>query len=608
VSSDAAFLAAIRDAPDDDTARLVYADWLAERDDPRGELLHAQVALAGLDPADAAYLDLADRECRWLAAHAEACYPGRPRTDGIAWRFRRGLPEAVEVEKYAAFQAAAAAALRAGVPLFAATIRRLTSCKALARTPLAATLHELHLRECPVGDDGIEHLAASPLMARLTALTLDHNRLGSAACEALSASPNAAGLRKLALTHNHVGDDGLAALARSRHLRPTRLGLVDNWAGRTGVEALAGSDLLARVADLTLGYNDLGDAGLSALFRPGRLANLERLDLEAVECGPDGIGHLARAALPRLRRLTLAAFEGEDEALTALAAAAFLPCLDTLHLRSILPGRGVAALLAAGLPALRSLALAGVEADPALAEAFAARRPVASWKALHLWPRAPLTGDVLAALAAPALGSLTRLEVGQSGLGDAGARAVAASPALAGLRSLELYHNEIGPEGALALGASLHLRRLRRLRLAWNPLGSGGLACLLDAKDPPPLAWLDLSHVRLGPGGVRPLVEHGGRLPLTRLNLGMNSLTDDDAIALARSPLFGRLTKLDLCGNPIGEAGLRALLDAAEVNPTLRLIVSWSYPFPNEALQARVAALGPRVEMRHGYQWDADSW
>ena len=31
-----AFLADIRDHPDDDTPRLIYADWLEERGDPRG--------------------------------------------------------------------------------------------------------------------------------------------------------------------------------------------------------------------------------------------------------------------------------------------------------------------------------------------------------------------------------------------------------------------------------------------------------------------------------------------------------------------------------------------------------------------------------------------
>jgi uncharacterized protein (TIGR02996 family) len=43
MSDESAFLAAIKSAPDDDTARLVYADWLDERGDPRGGLLRTHL-------------------------------------------------------------------------------------------------------------------------------------------------------------------------------------------------------------------------------------------------------------------------------------------------------------------------------------------------------------------------------------------------------------------------------------------------------------------------------------------------------------------------------------------------------------------------------------
>jgi uncharacterized protein (TIGR02996 family) len=40
-----AFLRAIRKNPDDDTARLVFADWLDEHDDPLGEFIRVQIEL-----------------------------------------------------------------------------------------------------------------------------------------------------------------------------------------------------------------------------------------------------------------------------------------------------------------------------------------------------------------------------------------------------------------------------------------------------------------------------------------------------------------------------------------------------------------------------------
>jgi uncharacterized protein (TIGR02996 family) len=52
MASEGAFLDHLADHPDDDTTRLVYADWLDERDDPRGRYLRLEVALAGLGPED----------------------------------------------------------------------------------------------------------------------------------------------------------------------------------------------------------------------------------------------------------------------------------------------------------------------------------------------------------------------------------------------------------------------------------------------------------------------------------------------------------------------------------------------------------------------------
>lgn len=48
MTEDAAFVQAIQADPDNDTARLVYADWLDERDDPRAAYLRLLVEAAAL--------------------------------------------------------------------------------------------------------------------------------------------------------------------------------------------------------------------------------------------------------------------------------------------------------------------------------------------------------------------------------------------------------------------------------------------------------------------------------------------------------------------------------------------------------------------------------
>ena len=51
MSEEAAFLTAIAANPEDDTARLVYADWLQDRSDPRAEYVRLEVQAAADDDA-----------------------------------------------------------------------------------------------------------------------------------------------------------------------------------------------------------------------------------------------------------------------------------------------------------------------------------------------------------------------------------------------------------------------------------------------------------------------------------------------------------------------------------------------------------------------------
>lgn len=70
---ESAFLQAIREAPDDDAPRLVYADWLTDHGDDlgraRAELIRVQCQLARLAPDDPGRAALSERETALLDAH-----------------------------------------------------------------------------------------------------------------------------------------------------------------------------------------------------------------------------------------------------------------------------------------------------------------------------------------------------------------------------------------------------------------------------------------------------------------------------------------------------------------------------------------------------------
>jgi uncharacterized protein (TIGR02996 family) len=85
-----AFLHSILEKPDDDAPRLIYADWLEESGDPRGEFIRVQCALARPDLDEGHRRELQRREQVLLATYEQEwleplCSPR------LSWRFHRGF-------------------------------------------------------------------------------------------------------------------------------------------------------------------------------------------------------------------------------------------------------------------------------------------------------------------------------------------------------------------------------------------------------------------------------------------------------------------------------------------------------------------------------------
>jgi uncharacterized protein (TIGR02996 family) len=97
VSAADAFLRAVIDHPDDDGPRLVYADWLDEQGDVRGEFIRLQIDLARRGPLHLGYEGWMRRAAQLFRDHGRAW--GRS-LGGWArrCRFRRGFSETVWVE------------------------------------------------------------------------------------------------------------------------------------------------------------------------------------------------------------------------------------------------------------------------------------------------------------------------------------------------------------------------------------------------------------------------------------------------------------------------------------------------------------------------------
>jgi uncharacterized protein (TIGR02996 family) len=253
-----AFLEAIRAAPEDDTPRLIYADWLEEHgqgetDRDRAEFIRAQCALARLrygSPEHAARerpLQARDAELRARHQKAWAAELNLPPSRDTRCRFRRGMVERVSCT--VRYFVEHADALLDAAPVEAVWFRRATprNVAELAACPGFARLRGVEFMTGDTPAEVIARFFAAVSVSQLRTVelvTVVVNRLSPtwetrnvALAVALARCPGLAGLKRLRLRDAGVGDEGGLALARSPHLAGLELLNLEDNAFSPEVEA-----------------------------------------------------------------------------------------------------------------------------------------------------------------------------------------------------------------------------------------------------------------------------------------------------------------------------------------------------------------------------------
>ncbi len=439
----AAFLEAIAGRPDDDTPRLVYADWLEERGDPRGTFVRVQCALDRLSADDPRRPALEDQADDLLAAHGQE-WAAPLRGGAHEWRFRRGFVEWVDADVETFLESGGT--WFAAFPLRGVRLRLQTPklVSAVAACPHLARLKSLAVRGGFLRDRELRELLASPYLGQLTDLDLvdhgietlgvraltefqllprlrfldlsDNHALGDQAARVLAGASGAAGLHALNLARTNLTARGVSDLFGSPFLRGLRELDVSTAKRRDPaglVESIAQSPVLTNLAALDLGGHPLQPGDLQRLFAGAGGGGFVRLGL--ADCGLDGAAAEALTAIPFgvLTALDLRRNRLGPDGLRVLAEAPGLTSLTVLRLG---------------------------------------------------WNDVRDTG-AKALAASPHLTRLTALDLSHNNIGGPGLRALAASPNLAGLRELDLSANYVGPSSVEALTSSPHLSRLRTLTL-----------------------------------------------------------------------------------------------------------------------------------------------
>jgi uncharacterized protein (TIGR02996 family) len=237
------FLRAICNDPADDTARLVFADWLEEHGEAsRGEFIRVEVQLANRNPDDEAD----DRRRAVLFAR---------RAELLKRHKQEWLEPFLGCAKESGFERGFVAEVEATADTFLAHGERWMALTPLTRVRFVGTLVA---GDAEPSGYRAEELFACPLLGRLETIDLETNHITPDDLRRLAAYPDLSRLRELVLSWNRLGSEGAAILAGMPQLRGLEeLNLVGNGITGSGARAIAQSPYLGGLKELRITKNPI---------------------------------------------------------------------------------------------------------------------------------------------------------------------------------------------------------------------------------------------------------------------------------------------------------------------------------------------------------------
>lgn len=271
MSERAAFINAILDNPSDDTARLVFADWLEEHGEPeRAEFIRVQIEADKLPGAAHEKSVPGKRADELLQAHQKA-WRGAVGFGPAHGRYERGFLERVGIRIYDFDGAESALAVE---PVF-----------------FALECPGVDLRNQPIPIEQVETLQNSPFMRAVIQLgpfTDGYdNFFGADRFARLLRSPHLTNVRGIDLGDHPLGAEFIRAIARAPApfileelvLSAALAGTDDGGDPDQAVRFLATEPRFASLLYLDLGLNSLTDKHIRILLRSKTLSRTLHLEL-----------------------------------------------------------------------------------------------------------------------------------------------------------------------------------------------------------------------------------------------------------------------------------------------------------------------------------------
>ncbi|MBA4189683.1 MAG: hypothetical protein C0467_16990 [Planctomycetaceae bacterium] len=543
MSDETALLKSIVAHPDEDTPRLVYADWLDENKpdtvpspaagpSARAEFIRIQCRLAAGAFDEPDYPELLEREqdlANWLSTHdpePDVQLYGLDRQEQFEigeWAdCRRGFHEVYFFNEYGD-------STEETVDTLASSLE-----EAFRRTPARSLILD------GATTDEIVQFSEQKVFRQLRGMYIDYLDEGDEdiAVKAIAESPNSSGLRRLYFDLP-IDESGYRALAESRYFGNLESLVLDYPISARSLKRFHGvkwfrnlrrlqlwngaGDLLRTLADFPpmprlVSLSIEGDitsnaATVRRFVASDSFPRLAHLGLLGSRLQPELVALLAKAKWP-LRHLTLDQAQVGKAGCEALATAPFARNLRVLCLReSAVTAGGVQALADTSTFArLRHLNLAGNPIGPGGLAALAGSKRLGALRALDLGrtnhPRGPIAArHVVEFLSSLDMPELRHLCLDGLPVAVRGARVLATAPTFANLTRLQLQQCGLGNAGTSALAESITLPNLAYLDLFGNKVGSGA------GKLANPKVFPKLGHCRLGHGVPKKTVWRLNRRP-----------------------------------------------------------------------------------------------
>ncbi|WP_166819878.1 TIGR02996 domain-containing protein [Thalassoroseus pseudoceratinae] len=495
------FLQAVLDEPEDDLARLVYADWLDEQGDPRGEFIRVQVELAALTPADDSWRDLKNRETELLNRHLAEWFDGMRRV-------RHGFSHC----QYQPFFAGKGSCQLVRGFRESVRVRTRVFLKHAAKIFEQMPLRRLHLFYDDHGEKEFQRFAKSPYLEKLTELTFDWQGSVEPQLRAILAHPHSQSLQSL-------------------ELRNTSLAEV--------VGPLQKANDLTHLRRLTINAR--------SYYIPRERPLLQ---IKAVK-------QFAKCQIPRLEHLAMTGFATETEILKRLLNRT--PWQETVKSWDWsghdFDDDGMEFLTSLGTSSQWTELRLGGQNQPAIqpaARAITGRgmqslaaADFSSLKVLDVSSQKVGSGKLRTLLKNPTLTNLEELDLSFNRLRDTGAAVLAKSKVLGQLKTLRVNQCEIRETGLESLMNSDCLRSLRRLFIGGNPVGREAIQKIVDSALMPQLKTLYLSRIpRQNQTQFKCLGKSDAVSGLAELDLSGQPLQKKSLLALASSPQLHDLAHL----------------------------------------------------------------